>query len=259
MATTTETRRRCDCLAAIHTTSLIRAVEKSCEGVRRWTKKSRREKPCVLFHELGREADWSTWTAPVIRCALLLSKPGEPGQWYPVPSGFLLTGSTPSRLANEMRSFIDMLDSSAEQRIVRAEVGKRDTEVLFLDNEYFTISRDDELRWDELDISGDRTYLNVPRTDGAIDTIPWDAIRKPRSHLDDGARTKRLLAKVLKTLRTRAGLTQLQAAERSGLDRQTIIRLERGGNYPGVKTLRALAKAYGVKLSELLDEFAAGS
>ena len=93
----------------------------------------------------------------------------------------------------------------------------------------------------------------VPRASGdVLDTIPWDAIRKPRSHLDEAERTKRLLAQTLRRLRTAAGLSQASAATRSGLARKTINRLENAGNYPGVATLEALARAYRTSLSELL-------
>ena len=103
-------------------------------------------------------------------------------------------------------------------------------------------------------VSPDRRFLMVPRAAGdALDTVPWDAIRKPQSHLDEEERTKRLLAQTLRRLREEAGLSQEEAAEKSGLARKTINRLENAGNYPGVATLEALARAYRITLAKLLS------
>lgn len=64
----------------------------------------------------------------------------------------------------------------------------------------------------------------------------------------------------LREARVRAGLSQTEAAELSGLARGTISDLERsGGKKPVVtgvtlKTLRTLADTYGFTVSELIGE-----
>lgn len=55
----------------------------------------------------------------------------------------------------------------------------------------------------------------------------------------------------IKTLRNKAGLTQTQLAELSGLPQSHISRLENGEHSPSFSTLGKLAKALGVEVSEL--------
>jgi transcriptional regulator with XRE-family HTH domain len=59
----------------------------------------------------------------------------------------------------------------------------------------------------------------------------------------------------LRELRERAGLTQVQLAERASMHPQGIVKLERGEREPGWSTLLALAGALGVSL----DTFAAAT
>ena len=56
----------------------------------------------------------------------------------------------------------------------------------------------------------------------------------------------------LRTLRLKAGLTQVALAESSGVDANTIARLERGEHTPSNPTLKKLAEALGVKVSDIL-------
>ena len=48
--------------------------------------------------------------------------------------------------------------------------------------------------------------------------------------------------------REQAHLTQEQLAERSGLSRNTIIRIERGSTSPSIKTLGKIASALGKRV-----------
>lgn len=61
----------------------------------------------------------------------------------------------------------------------------------------------------------------------------------------------------VRTLREAAGLTQAELAERSGVSQTWISRLERGQENPTLATLRRLAAAFGVRVTDLLDEQAA--
>lgn len=58
--------------------------------------------------------------------------------------------------------------------------------------------------------------------------------------------------KKLKALREQRALTQTQLAERVGVTRVTIARLEIGMRQPGIDLLEALAKALRVKITQLL-------
>jgi len=57
----------------------------------------------------------------------------------------------------------------------------------------------------------------------------------------------------LKDARYRAGLTQQELADKAGLTQTTVARIERDAVEPEVRTLRKLAAALGVSISDLLD------
>lgn len=56
----------------------------------------------------------------------------------------------------------------------------------------------------------------------------------------------------LRQFRREAGLTQVGLAEKSGVDPNTIARLERGEHTPSHPTLKRLAEALRVTISDLL-------
>jgi transcriptional regulator with XRE-family HTH domain len=58
----------------------------------------------------------------------------------------------------------------------------------------------------------------------------------------------------LKELREAVGLTQSQLAERAGLHRQGIVKLERGEREPAWGTVLALMDALGVSCQAFLEE-----
>jgi transcriptional regulator with XRE-family HTH domain len=57
----------------------------------------------------------------------------------------------------------------------------------------------------------------------------------------------------VRALRTRAGLSALELARRSGVARGTLAQLEAGQGNPTVETLYVLANALGVPLADLLE------
>jgi DNA-binding transcriptional regulator YiaG len=59
------------------------------------------------------------------------------------------------------------------------------------------------------------------------------------------------VSKRIHSLRKKAGLTQMQLAERCGLPQSHISRLERGEHSPSNKSIRAIATALGVHPKEL--------
>jgi transcriptional regulator with XRE-family HTH domain len=61
------------------------------------------------------------------------------------------------------------------------------------------------------------------------------------------------MAARLKAIRERRGLTQEQLAEKSGVSRTYLARLETGRQDPTLSTLEKLAKALGVKVGRLLE------
>jgi len=65
---------------------------------------------------------------------------------------------------------------------------------------------------------------------------------------------KKRLCQMLKQLREGKGLTQVQLAEKAGITQEYVAKLESGakGN-PSLAVLKALAKALGMSVSELLE------
>ena len=63
---------------------------------------------------------------------------------------------------------------------------------------------------------------------------------------------RKLVGNNFARLRTAAGLTQEQVAERAGLSQQYVSGIERGTRNPTVETLAQIAKALGVHHIELL-------
>jgi transcriptional regulator with XRE-family HTH domain len=57
----------------------------------------------------------------------------------------------------------------------------------------------------------------------------------------------------LKKLRTSKGMTQAELAAKAGISREYLARLELGQHDPHLSRLRSLAKALGVKVSDLVD------
>jgi transcriptional regulator with XRE-family HTH domain len=58
----------------------------------------------------------------------------------------------------------------------------------------------------------------------------------------------------LRVLRAERGLSLTEAAERAGIQRQTLALLERGERHPHDPTLAKIAKGYGVPIEGLLEE-----
>jgi transcriptional regulator with XRE-family HTH domain len=65
---------------------------------------------------------------------------------------------------------------------------------------------------------------------------------------------QRSLAMRLRVLRAERGLSLTEAAERAGIQRQTLALLERGERHPHDPTLAKIAKGYGVPVKDLLEE-----
>lgn len=252
------------CLAEVRTEKLADAIGEVCGkavgvvlvGQTRRTRP--RRTPLVFFREttIGTPTIPERYRVGIAYALVLAPEPGD----YPMPTGVseVLTGKTARQLGTVILKKVQALHDTAEQRIALLEPGRGDVEVLFLDGKRFRLPTDRKHLWNRVAVSPDRRFLLVPRSEGdALDTIPWDAIRKPQSHLDEEERTKRLISQTLRRLREQAGLSQEKAAEKSGVSRKTINRLENAGNYPGTATLKALARAYGTTLAELLSDLRA--
>ena len=90
--------------------------------------------------------------------------------------------------------------------------------------------------------------------------IPWDFARhycdaSYRTTVEGMAmRGRHTLGQRIRRLRSAAGLSQYALARAAGIDRVTLVRLEKGEQTPRYKTLGAIAKALKVDVSDLLVE-----
>lgn len=66
--------------------------------------------------------------------------------------------------------------------------------------------------------------------------------------------TDKVVGKRIRRLRLDADLTQKGLSEKSDVDANTIARLERGEHTATTPTLKSLAKALGVKISDILGD-----
>ena len=62
-----------------------------------------------------------------------------------------------------------------------------------------------------------------------------------------------VLGERVRDLRMRDGLTQVELADRAGLERKAVNRLEAGLHWPPIPNLIALADALGVPPGDLID------
>lgn len=66
---------------------------------------------------------------------------------------------------------------------------------------------------------------------------------------------RRLLGENVRAKRKEAGFSQEKLAEKAGLSTVFISRIERGIESPSVDNLLKIAKALGVRVSDLVDGF----
>jgi putative transcriptional regulator len=104
----------------------------------------------------------------------------------------------------------------------------------------------------------DPYVILIANTEGGIEEVPWDFVRHycdaefTRAEQEKDELSRKALGERLRRLRGEAGLTQAELAERAGVGRVTVVRIENGKMYARTETLRRLARALGVTLADLL-------
>jgi len=94
--------------------------------------------------------------------------------------------------------------------------------------------------------------------EGGTIEVPWDFARAycdpqfQEREREQARQGQAQLGERIRQLRRQAGLTQKELAERSGIGRVTLSRLESGDHSPRYRTLVALAEALGVSVTDLL-------
>ncbi|MCB0278713.1 MAG: helix-turn-helix transcriptional regulator [Calditrichaeota bacterium] len=62
------------------------------------------------------------------------------------------------------------------------------------------------------------------------------------------------MGQAIKKHREEKGLSQSELSKLSGVERTTIVKLEKGNHSPSLKTIHRLAKALGIMLNQLILE-----
>lgn len=65
--------------------------------------------------------------------------------------------------------------------------------------------------------------------------------------------TDKAVGKRIRKFRSESNLTQVQLAKEAGIQSNTLARLERGEHKASTDTLRKIAKALNVKVSDILE------
>ena len=128
------------------------------------------------------------------------------------------------------------------------------------------ISGADDTEAAKWEIGEGQEYLKVTQQSGNVLEVPWDAVLyhcdpsyayyKGRAQPDaepPAARAERIGARV-RDIRTAQGMTSTRLAERSGMQRPNLSRLESGKHVPSLETLERIAEALDVPVARLLAQ-----
>lgn len=116
----------------------------------------------------------------------------------------------------------------------------------------------DELVAESASIGENGRTLEVSRTDGDLFEVDSASLRAVldrdfrRSLNEQAADANEAVGISLRTARERAALTQVALSRRTGIDQAVISRLEAGKQRPRIDTLRRIADALDLTLSQLL-------
>jgi transcriptional regulator with XRE-family HTH domain len=228
-----------------------------------------------LFIIDTRVPDFRRWPAPLVLDPGANSKP-----WI-----FLLHGLGDARSLRSLPSDSAFFDRSIEavdqvvsyvRRRLDPESAKRIASVDYLEkSRAFLVSMEDNrtyvLRLDDLsgtDTSGVTRWVlgrtphsfKVIQESGNKIEVPWDGVlfhSEPRYEFyrgkqQPGENRARGVGERVRALRTARGLNITQLAERSGMKRPNLSRLESGRHVPSLETLERVARALGVGVTELV-------
>ena len=155
------------------------------------------------------------------------------------------------------------LVNNADRMMVNAAPREEGIELTFADGMHGVIPFND---LPEISAGGGLSRIELPNpyeivlilASGEQTEIPWDFARHfcDRSYRPQAEamarRGRQTLGRHLRELRQAAGLTQGQLAERSGIGRVTLVRIERGEQSPRFSTLSAMAGVLGLPVDDIL-------
>ncbi len=126
------------------------------------------------------------------------------------------------------------------------------------------ISGADDTEAASWEIGEGQEYLKVTQRSGNVLEVPWDAVLyhcdpnyayykdKPQPDAEPPtARAERIGARV-RDIRTARSMTSTQLAERSGMQRPNLSRMESGKHVPSLETLERIAEALDLPVARLI-------
>jgi DNA-binding XRE family transcriptional regulator/CheY-like chemotaxis protein len=161
-----------------------------------------------------------------------------------------------------------LLDPDLDKKLQSVSLSENNKQflVLFQNDKFYTLNRhlleqDDGSPIKTIKISRDAYSFRVSQASSNKYHVPWDAVlhfceptyryyykraekTRPQQMESMGAR--------IKQIRKQKGLTQQQLAERTGMERSNIARIEAGRHRPTLPTLERIADALEVPVVELI-------
>jgi len=117
--------------------------------------------------------------------------------------------------------------------------------------EYFLKKEDlpeyDGSRIKNCTLDKDEYYFNVILESGFKYTVPWDFVLHMCEEKYEFHKSKRV-----KEARNRKGLRQVDLAQKTGILRANIARIERGKHNPSLETLERISDALGIPVVDLI-------
>lgn len=223
--------------------------------------------------------DMDLWPAPLLvdpeakkkPWLFLLSTPDDLPPMEESPREVAFFGRE-AESAPEVRSYLEKrLGADAGRRLSKVDY-IRQAKILIVHFEsgrcyaldLVDIAGADDTEAAQWEIGEGRDYLKITQRSGNVLEVPWDAVLyhcEPKYAYYKGrqepgaepplARARRIGARV-RDLRTARGMTSTQLAERSGMQRPNLSRLESGKHVPSLETLERVAEALDVPVARLV-------
>lgn len=152
---------------------------------------------------------------------------------------------------------------NAERMMLSANITNKGLEVSFADGKSAFIPLEDlEVAVTSKEISSialpNPYEIVIKLKNGKSDEIPWDFARDycdkefAQRSVTAAAHGREVLGERIRSVRTKAGLTQEELALKSHLGRVTLARIETGQQSPKFDTLTSIAESLKVPLQKLL-------
>ncbi len=238
--------------------------------------------PAAVYIVDTKVKDMDTWPAPLVldpdakekMWLFLVSEPKDMSRLVDTPpdSAFF---DRDAKASNGIRSYIEKrLDPEAGRRLEKVDYvdARRTFVVRFDNNKTYALALDDIAGADATEVLSwqvgeGRQYFKVTQLSGNLLEVPWDVVLchcepayeyyKGRERSEESDARAERIGQRIKTLRQEKGMTSTLLAQRSGMKRPNLSRLESGKHVPSLETLERVAEALGVPVVRLVAQGAA--